>query len=131
MITWGSVQQFTTCVLFIYAQNMIVVSCFLDEPDLVVCMLLKLHFLRLQCDITLRIPWHLSVEWYYLKGTINLHGTLMTRPQPLGLPSGFSVWENAFCLHSFSLVKHVSLKGKGGKKERGRGEGEEDQKDPL
>lgn len=56
----------------------------------------------------------------------------MTRPQCLGLPSGFSVWETAFCLYRvLVLVKHASLKGKGGKEERGRRKGEEDHKGSI
>lgn len=75
------------------------------------------------------MPWHLSLKWHYLKVTVNLQGALITRPQVLGLPSGFSVWESAFCLHS--LVKHTSLKRKGGKEERGREKGEENHKGSI
>lgn len=43
----GCVWQFIACVLFIYAQNMIVVLCFLDEPELVNGIYaLKIIFLR-------------------------------------------------------------------------------------
>jgi len=44
---WGCVWQFTTCVLFIFTQNMIVVSFSLDEPERInsICAV-KIIFLR-------------------------------------------------------------------------------------